>query len=157
MEETEKALEAEHDELQFPSFGFEDALAIGMDLVDAGRRKGLPIAIDVTVNRQQLFHAALPGSTPDNDRWIRRKRSVVEHFNRSSLSVAGKMRRQNRTLQEFGLTEADYALSGGSFPVIVQGSGVIGAITISGLPDPEDHPMVVESIRKHLTRRKNDA
>lgn len=154
MEEIEKALEAEHEELKFPGFGFEDALAIGMDLVEEGRKKGLPIAIDVTVNRQQLFHAALPGSTPDNDQWIRRKSRVAERFNKSSFSVAQRFRGAKGTLQENGLPDAEYALSGGSFPVMIRGAGAIGTVTVSGLPDHEDHRMVVEAMRRHLARRK---
>lgn len=153
MEEIEKALEAEHEELQFQGFGFEDALAIGMDLVEEGRKRGLPIAIDVTVNRQQLFHAALPGSSPDNDQWIRRKSRVAERFNRSSLSVTQKLKSAKRTIQEYGLSEAEYALSGGSFPVIVRGCGAVGTVTVSGLPDQEDHRMVVEAMRRRLARR----
>lgn len=39
---------------------------------------------------------------------------------------------------------------GGSFPVILKGAGVIGAITISGLPPQEDHKLVVEAIRSTL-------
>jgi uncharacterized protein (UPF0303 family) len=45
---------------------------------------------------------------------------------------------------------ADYALSGGSFPLRVNGAGVIGAITVSGLHQRDDHELVVAAICSQL-------
>jgi uncharacterized protein (UPF0303 family) len=147
-------LEAELETLHFPSFNFEDALAIGLDLVETGRRKALPIVIDVTVNRQQLFHAALPGSSPDNDQWVVRKSRVALRFFKSSLAVATDLRIKGKTIEEvWGLPSAEYAPHGGSVPVLVKGAGMIGTITVSGLPDVEDHETVVAAIRRHLERK----
>jgi len=154
QEDLLRKLEAELETLRFPSFGFDDALAIGLDLVETARRKALPIAIDVTVNQQQLFHAALPGSSPDNDQWVLRKRRVAARFFKSSLAIATELRIKGRTMEEVhGLPSAEYAPSGGSVPVLVKGSGVIGTITVSGLPDIEDHEMVVAAIRRHQDRK----
>jgi uncharacterized protein (UPF0303 family) len=114
--------------------------------VETARRKALPIAIDVTVNQQQLFHAALPGSSPDNDRWVLRKSRVAARFFKSSLAIATELRIKGKTIDEvWGLPSAEYAPYGGSVPVLVKGSGVIGAITVSGLPDA--------AIRRHLERK----
>ena len=44
----------------------------------------------------------------------------------------------------------EYSAHGGSFPLIIRGTGVIGTITVSGLPQEEDHALVVESIRAWL-------
>ena len=154
QEDLLQRLDAELETLRFPSFNFEDALAIGLDLVETARRKALPIAIDVTVNRQQLFHAALPGSSPDNDQWVLRKSRVVARFFKSSLAIATELRIKGRTIEEVhGLPSAEYAASGGSVPVLVKGAGVIGTITVSGLPDVEDHEMVVAAIRRRQERK----
>jgi len=151
QEELLRKLEAELETLRFPSFNFDDALAIGLDLVETGRRKALPIAIDVTVNQQQLFHAALPGSSPDNDQWVLRKGRVAARFFKSSLAIATELRIKGKTIEEVhGLPSTEYAPSGGSVPVLVKGAGVIGTITVSGLPDVEDHEMVVAAMRRHL-------
>jgi len=154
QEDLLRKLEAELETLHFPSFNFDDALAIGLDLVETGRRKALPIAIDVTVNQQQLFHAALPGSSPDNDQWVLRKGRVAARFFKSSLAIATDLRIKGKTIEEVhGLPSTEYAPSGGSVPVLVKGAGVIGTITVSGLPDVEDHEMVVGAMRRHLERK----
>ena len=49
-----------------------------------------------------------------------------------------------------GWLGADYAITGGSFPVRVRGVGVVAAVTASGLSSQEDHDLVVEGIRQHL-------
>ena len=49
-----------------------------------------------------------------------------------------------------GLDIADYVLAGGGFPVTVKGAGVIGVIAVSGLPERQDHGVVVEALCNHL-------
>jgi uncharacterized protein (UPF0303 family) len=144
-------LEAEYEELQFSRFGFDEAWRIGQDLVAAAQADALPIAIDVGLNGQTLFHAGLPGSSPDNDQWIIRKNRVVQRFHRSSLYIASQLRLKGKSIEEqYGLPRADYAPSGGAVPIRVRGVGVVGAITVSGLADHEDHRMAAEAIRRFL-------
>jgi uncharacterized protein (UPF0303 family) len=144
-------LKAEHEELQFTRFGFDEAWEIGQDLVAAGRRDALPIAIDISLNGQVLFHAALPGSSPDNDQWIIRKNRVVQRFHMSSFYIASLLRQKKTSIEEkYGLSHADYAPAGGAVPIRVRAVGVVGTITVSGLADHEDHRMVTEAIRRHL-------
>src|SRR3712207_2657632 len=144
-------LAAEEDELQFTRFTADDAWAIGSRLVAAGRERGLPIAVDITRNRHQLFHAALAGATPDNDSWIRRKTAVVDRFGHSSLYVRQSSIERGTTFEEeFALDPASYAAHGGAFPVLVRDVGPIGAVVVSGLPQVEDHRMVVAALRAHL-------
>jgi uncharacterized protein (UPF0303 family) len=150
-------LESEYDELQFDRFGFDVAWALGQDLVAVGQRDGLPIAIDISANGQMLFHAGLPGSGPDNDQWLVRKSRVALRFRKSSLHFARALEAKGRSLLEHhGLSPAEYAASGGSFPIKVRTAGVIGTITVSGLPDHEDHRLVVEAIRRYLEREASD-
>ena len=144
-------LEAEEEELQFTRFTADDAWAIGSALVAAGRERGLPIAVDVTRNRHQLFHAALPGATPDNDSWIRRKTAVVDRFGHSSLYVRQASIERGTTFEEeFGLDPTRYAAHGGAFPVLVRDVGPVGVVVVSGLPQLEDHRLVMTAIREHV-------
>lgn len=150
-ETTMARLAAEFDELQFDSFSFDDAWRIGQELVAAGRRDNLPIAIDVTLNGQTLFHAGLPGSSPDNDQWITRKNRVASRFHKSSYYIATLLKQKEKTIEEaYGLPRADYAASGGAVPIRVRGVGVVGTATVSGLRDFEDHAMVADALRRHL-------
>jgi len=154
IEATIAALAAEHEELQFGTFGFDDAWAIGQDLVAEFKSAALPVAVDISLNGQTLFHAALPGSSPDNDQWIIRKNRVVQRFHKSSFYIANILKQKGKSIEEaYGLSQADYAPSGGAVPIRIRGVGVVGTATVSGLPDHEDHRMVAQALRRHLTTR----
>ena len=146
-------LVVEQDELKFAQFTFDDAYTIGVDLVETARKNGLKIAVDIAVNGQQLFHAALPGTSPDNDQWIVRKNRVADRFFTSSYYIAKLLESQGRSIEEvYGLSANEFAPFGGAVPIVVKGTGVIGTITVSGLPDEEDHRTVVDAIRRHIGR-----
>jgi uncharacterized protein (UPF0303 family) len=144
-------LTAQEEELQFSSFTADDAWDLGSALVARARRENLPVAVDITRNRHQLFHAALPGATPDNDSWIRRKTRVVNRFGHSSLYVGESARAAGTTFEEkFGLDPQRYAAHGGGFPVLVRSVGPVGVLVVSGLPQLEDHRLIVAALRAHL-------
>jgi len=146
-------LAAEEEELQFSGFTNDDAWDLGSALVAAARRDGAPVAVDVSRHGHQLFHASLPGTSPDNDSWIQRKTRVVHRFGHSSLYVRQASIERGTTFEEeFGLDPALYAAHGGAFPVVVRSVGPVGAVVVSGLPQLEDHRMVVAAIRAHLGR-----
>jgi uncharacterized protein (UPF0303 family) len=146
-------LAAEEEELQFSGFTNDDAWELGSALVAAGREQGLPIAVDISRNRHQLFHASLPGTTPDNDSWIQRKTRVVDRFGHSSLYVRQASIERGTTFEaEFGLDPERYAAHGGAFPIIVRSVGPVGAVVVSGLPQVADHRLVVAALRAHAAR-----
>ena len=146
---------SEHERLQFAHFDFDDACLIGLDLVETARQNRQAVSIDIAVNGQQLFHAALPGTSPDNDQWIVRKNRVVGRFFRSSFYVAKLLEAKGKSMEDaYGLSSSDFAPFGGAVPVTLKGSGVIGSITVSGLPDADDHKMVVDAIGRHLERSR---
>ena len=146
-------LAAEEEELRWGAFDENDAWALGSALAAAAREGDLPVAVAITRGDQRLFHAALRGSTPDNDAWLTRKICVVARFHRSSLHVGQLCRDAGRTIEDmFLLPERDFAPHGGAFPIAVIGSGVIGAVAVSGLPQLEDHALVVKTLRTVLSR-----
>ena len=145
---------AEEDELQFSSFTNTTAWELGCALVEAARRDGLGITIDIRRGDQQLFHAALDGTTPNNDVWVERKNRVVRRFGHSSFYMGVLHERDRTTLAERQLVDPErFAAHGGAFPIIVRDVGVIGTVTVSGLPQADDHRLVVTVLRRFLAGR----
>jgi uncharacterized protein (UPF0303 family) len=141
----------QEERLQFASFTLEDAWSLGQKLRAKAEALKAPVAIDISLAARQLFFAALEGSTPDNAEWIRRKRNCVLRFSRSSYHVKLSLDQQKTDLfTRFALKAKGYAASGGSFPLILKGTGVIGAVTVSGLPQREDHSLIVEVLAEAL-------
>ena len=150
-----KRVEAEERELVLETFDDQDALDLGLALVEMARTRGLPIAIDIERCGQRLFHFALPGSAPDNAAWIERKKRLVNRTFRSSYSTGLKLRVEQRTMAEsMYLDEREYAAHGGCVPLVVRRVGFVGTITVSGLPQREDHDLVVEALREHIAGRR---
>lgn len=46
-----------------------------------------------------------------------------------------------------GLPETEFVASGGAVPIFVRHVGLVGVATVSGLPDTEDHQLVVTAIQ----------
>jgi uncharacterized protein (UPF0303 family) len=144
-------LTAEEEELQFSSFTNDDAWELGTALRELARRRGAPVAIDISRNSHQLFRAALPGATPDNDAWIERKQRVVHRFGHSTLHVRQTFVERGTTFEAAsGLDPQRYAAHGGGFPVVVRSVGPVGVLVVSGLPQLEDHGLIVAALRAHL-------
>jgi len=143
-------LEAEQRELVLTRFDHDDAWRLGLLLVDLARERGASVTVDIRRGDHQLFHCALPGTSPDNDSWIERKCRVVARFGDSSYLVGARGRLAGRSLAERGLDPLRYADHGGSFPITIAGVGVVGAVTVSGLPQADDHDLVVEALRRFV-------
>lgn len=141
-------LEAQERELELGRFDNADAWRLGSLLVQLATTRGLPVAIDIRRGGQQLFHAGLAGSVADNDRWIERKVRVVERYGASSFLVGRRLAAKGQELDAgMGVNPADYAAHGGAFPIRIRDVGVVGVVTVSGLPQAEDHALVVEALR----------
>jgi uncharacterized protein (UPF0303 family) len=144
-------LEQQERDLVFARFDNTDAWRLGCALVELATRRELPVAIDIRRGTQQLFHAALPGSAADNDAWIVRKVRVVERYGVSSFLVGRRLAAKGQVLDAgMGVDPADYAAHGGAFPVRIRDVGVVGVVTVSGLPQADDHALVVEAIGAFL-------
>lgn len=145
------AIAAQEKALVFQRFTLETAWSLGTALRDAAMARQAPVAIDVSLRDRPLFHAALPGADIANADWVRRKRNTVLALGTSTQAVALKLKASGETLeQRYGLSPRDHAAHGGGFPLILAGLGCIGAITVSGLPQAEDHGLVVEVLERML-------
>jgi uncharacterized protein (UPF0303 family) len=147
------SLEAQEEQLVFRRFDNTDAWQLGAAMVAAATERSLPVTIDIRRNGHQLFHAALPGTTAENDSWIDRKVNVVNRFGASSYLVGRRLAAGGNELDEaLGVEPRLFAAHGGAFPIRIADVGVVGTVTVSGLPQAEDHAFVIEMIAAFLNR-----
>ncbi|MBB2201990.1 heme-degrading domain-containing protein [Gluconacetobacter tumulisoli] len=138
-------------DLVLPGLTEADAWELGCWLRRTAADRRHPIAIDIRRGGQTLFSACLEGATPDNLGWIARKTRVAERFHRPSYAIGLLLQQEGKTITaRFGLPEAEYAPFGGAFPLRVRGVGVVGTVCVSGLPQREDHRLVVEALGAFL-------
>jgi uncharacterized protein (UPF0303 family) len=140
-------LEAEAETLILSAFDEATALRLGRILVDIALAESLPVVIDIRTPDRTLFHAGLPGSAPLNDLWAQRKSATALRFHAASLLVGARHRAKGESLAKHGLDTADHAVHGGAVPIRVRGVGVVAVATVSGLPQVEDHKLVVRGMR----------
>ncbi|MGE8064540.1 heme-degrading domain-containing protein [Pseudomonas sp. NPDC089569] len=133
--------------LQFSRFDEETAWQLGSYLYNQATANTWPLVIDVRRFDRPLFFAARPGITSDNHDWVKRKTNTVQRFLRSSYRIRYQLALENQDItQRYFLSPAEYASVGGGFPIIVRDTGVIGSVTVSGLPDRQDHQIIVDAL-----------
>ena len=140
--------------LLLPSLTQAEAIEIGEIAKGIGMDRALPIAVEVRLKEWIVFHASLPGSTPDNDAWIARKARVTMATGNSTMFERVLAEEQGINWYEVnGLPEETHAIHGGSLPLNVKGLGFSGILLISGLPQVQDHLLGVEVIAEFLARK----
>jgi uncharacterized protein (UPF0303 family) len=155
MDDILKDLLEQEKTLQFASFDEMTAWELGSVIVSEAKARSLSIAIDIRRGERQLFHASMAGASADNDRWIERKIRTVNRFGHSSFYIGRLLASLGKTISEkYFVSEQEYAAAGGCFPIIVKGTGMVGTVAVSGLPQEEDHRLVTECIAA-LLKKKN--
>jgi uncharacterized protein (UPF0303 family) len=138
---------AQEERLALSRFTNDDAVDLGLIAVGLARERSLPIVVEIRARGQVLFRAALPGSSLANDGWVARKTRLVEEFGHSTLYERLLHEAAGTTFAAAtGLSEDDYAAHGGGFPLTVVGEGRVGVMVVSGLPQLDDHRLVVECL-----------
>ena len=135
----------------FDRFDEEEAFRLGLALRERAVSGNLPIVIDIRTWDRQLFFCATPGANEGNADWVRRKINVLRRFGRSTYRVALEQNRDDDLFApRHGLDPKDFVLAGGGFPIRLKNAGIVGCVTVSGLPQREDHTLVVEALCTHL-------
>lgn len=138
--------------LVLPRFDENVAFEIGCALRARAAAEKWPVVIEIRLWDRLLFHAALPGSAANNGEWVRRKFNTVRAMLRSSYRcVLENGSPADRAFKPgWAMPLSDYVLAGGGFPITVEGTGVIGAFLVSGLPERDDHGVIVEALCARL-------
>ena len=133
--------------LRFGAFDEATAWLLGCDLQRRAADLDVAVTIEVRLAGSTVFLHAMRGTAPANADWARRKRNVVELLHRPSYAVGLEAAHSGRSvLTEMGLDDREVASHGGAFPIVVEGVGVVGVATVSGLPQRQDHELVVEAL-----------
>ena len=142
---TSVGLELEAKALQLSSLTQAEAIEIGTIAQEIGLDRKLPIAVEVRMKDWIVFHASLPGSTPDNDSWIARKANVVNMTHHSTMyeRVSAEERGADWH-QEHGVADETHAIHGGGFPLVTNAGEFKGILLISGLAQVDDHLLAYE-------------
>lgn len=144
-------IEAQEERIQFTRFTHADAWAIGSKLVSVATERSLGITIDIQRGDQQVFHAALAGTTADNDDWIARKVRTVRRFGASSFLVGRRFAAEDKDFNTAtGLPFSQNVAHGGCFPIVIRDGGIVGTVTVSGLAQADDHALAVEILDELL-------
>ncbi|KAG8202355.1 hypothetical protein GWM34_02930, partial [Candida africana] len=143
-------------DLKFPKFNADIAWQLGSLARSLALEKypQKPIIINITLlNGHNLFQTAtINGTILDNDKWVNRKINTVIRFEKSSFYIGQKLRNKMKSLEEANfISSIDYATHGGSIPLrLINFDGIIGALTISGLAQEEDHLFAIEVVKQFL-------
>jgi uncharacterized protein (UPF0303 family) len=141
----------EEKDLQFTQFTHKTAFEIGCRILEKAEAENKSILVDIQRNGQSLFHCAMEGKTLNNAQWAKRKNNVVRQFGRSSYYMGILLKSKKQTMTEWGFLDPnEYAAVGGAFPLIIKGVGVVGTITVSGLPQEEDHQLVTSVLKEFV-------
>ena len=140
--------------LTLPALDVADAIEMGEIAKSFGTQRSLPIAVEVRVGDWAVYHASLPGSTPENDWWIGRKARVVKLKQHSTMFERVLAEEQGIDWhKENNLLDETHAIHGGGLPLITKDEGLVGVLLISGLPQVEDHLLGVEVLTEFLARK----
>ncbi|MBE0579445.1 heme-degrading domain-containing protein [Devosia sp.] len=130
---------------------FDEAVAfkLGSAIRDRALAEGLSLVVDIRTWDRQMFFAATDGTSADNAEWVRRKVNTVRRFQRASYRMVLE-RGEAPFSPQAGADPADFVIAGGGFPIRVKGAGIVGCLTISGLPGRDDHGVAVAALCDHL-------
>ena len=151
LDEEIRILQRQEAELQFPAFNADVAWSLGARMRELALPAPKPVAVGIWMAGAMLFYAGTRGGTASNEDWLRRKRNTVLRLGKSTLLIGTELARAESTLEaKQAMPAADYVAHGGGFPVLLRGSGCVGALAVSGLTQQEDHALIITALSEML-------
>lgn len=144
---------AQEDELQFQQFNNQTAWELGSLIKQAAEQLAVAVSIEVYAFEHVIFSYSMPGTGKDNQEWIRRKRQSVMRFGHSSYYQGQYSASKNRDFEaQPHIDPKEYCAHGGSFPIRIKNCGLVGALTVSGLPQEMDHQLAIDALREAINK-----
>ncbi|KAF7547038.1 hypothetical protein G7Z17_g8002 [Cylindrodendrum hubeiense] len=147
------------DSFTLESFTTEDAFVLGnllyARLLSFAKATPALISIALANSSQVIFQTVTgPGTVPDNESWVRRKRNTVLRFGHSSWWMHNKFEGDEVKFGSiFAISDdqkCNYAIHGGAIPIRIKGvEGIVATVIVSGLKQDEDHGVIVDVIKEH--------
>ena len=142
---------AQEQALVFGEFTEDNGFSIAARIRARGLAGGWPIVCDVRLWDRPIAYVALAGSSADNPFWALRKSNTVRRLLKSSYRATLETNAPDHMFPPHrNLPVSEFALSGGGFPIRVEGAGIIGSVTVSGLHERDDHEVVVAAIAAEI-------
>lgn len=146
-----KKLGIEDENLTLSSFSHQDALDIGLKIISLAKKDNVHISVHIEKNRVPIFTYLMDNTTEENYEWMHRKKRVVDHYQKNSAFIGDRFERLGIKHCTHSLLDPQYYQAvGGSIPIHVQGVGMIGTLTVSGLTSELDHFYAVKGIELFL-------
>ncbi|KAK0609926.1 hypothetical protein B0T17DRAFT_621223 [Bombardia bombarda] len=152
-------LKNDGDSLTFNTFTADDAWELGhllhARLAPLAVKTPALISISMANRNQVLFQCVTgPGTTPDNETWVQRKRNSVLRFGCSTWFLHCKYKGDEEAFRlKFGMSQEQagkYAIHGGAIPIRVQGvEGIVAVVIVSGLKQYEDHGVIIDVVKEN--------
>lgn len=156
-------LAQEEKSFTFAHFTCEHAWVIGNILRNALRTASVSAMIHISLSSQTtLFHSpSLPGTMPDAETWVQKKRNTVLRWGHSTWHISCQFDGDYKRFAEYHAMSGDewskYTIEGGGYPVFVKGvEGVVGAIVLVGadMDGAQAHGVVVRAIEEYKDLRE---
>lgn len=152
-----ESLHADEDAARLERFGYDDAWRLGVWSIERLRTDSLVGAVTIFLGDQRVFHAALPGTSADLDRWLDRKVRVVRAYARSSFYVKRLFLSQGRDFATESLYDPrELMAAGGGMPIRV-GDAPVGVIAFSGWHEEGEHALAVEALHALALTQREDS
>ena len=134
-------------DIVFKRFTAVEAFELGSRMYADAMAQALPIVIDIRSGDAPMYSVMLPGASALNFDWARRKRNLTLLTQKSTWHHSQNLAKGEDVIASMALDPRDYTAHGGCIPIFVEGAGLVATVTISGLPQKEDHEFAL----KHLT------
>lgn len=146
----------EEKKYQFRHFSHADARRLGEMLFENSKACERTVGVEIRINGDVIYRYMPDSCNRENGKWLRAKGNTVEMMRISSLHVAAQLALDRERLEDKKMNPVQYGLLGGGFPIILQGTGMIGTIAVSGLWHEEDHRLIIRTLKEYLEEEKNE-
>lgn len=146
-------LRKQEERYQFAVFNHQSAFDLAMTILEkykiriAGREMKEGLGIRIRIGELVVFQYLM--DKKDEDEWLRKKERVVWASGIGSM-LAAALHQQDGRYAELA-DYSTYCLGCGGFPIKVNGE-LIGSVCVSGMPDLEDHDLLIEALEAYCCK-----